>query len=132
MRVRGQGFTVEQGGLSGAWVSVKGRIVCYPCLSFKATHTEVCVLEGHPETSENWTSNLRLWVCRHVGGSVCVVPSAGVEGAASLFRLPSKGSVYWAGSGDTLAPKECRSHRSWWPHAFNLRRRRISAGLVYT
>lgn len=43
------------------------------------------------------------------------VPSAGVEGAANLFRLPSKGSVYWAGSGDTLAPLECQCHRSLWP-----------------
>jgi hypothetical protein len=117
VRVRGQGFTVEHGGLSAAWVSVKGRvmIICYACLSFKATHTEVCLLEGYPEISEDWSSNLRWWVCRHVGGSVCGVPSAGVEGAANLFRVPSKGSVYWAGSEDTLAPQECQSHRSWWP-----------------
>lgn len=75
MRVRGQGFTVELGELSGAWVSVNGgvMVICYARLSFKATHTELCILEGYPEISKDWSSSLRWWVCKRVGGSVCGV-----------------------------------------------------------
>lgn len=78
VRVRGPGFTVELEELSGAWVSVKGRVVvrCSACLSFEATHTHRgCLFEGHPEITEDWSFNLGRWVCRHVGGSVRLICS---------------------------------------------------------
>lgn len=56
-------------------------MLCSP-LILSHTHTGVCFLEVHPEVSGDWSSNLGWWVCRHIGGSVRGVPSAGVKRAA--------------------------------------------------
>lgn len=47
--------------------------------------------------------------------------SAGVEGAANLFRLPFKGSIYWAGSGDTTCSSMVPKLQVVVAHGFNLR-----------